>query len=63
MKSDTYKKIKAKGADFAVINGVNPVAVTINPFSAYGFHFDKDIFMSKMKENITLPVVNVEDMQ
>lgn len=63
MKSDTYRKIKAKGADFAVLNGVNPVAVTINPFSAYGFHFDKDVFMNKMKENITLPVVNVEDMR
>ena len=37
------------------------LAVTINPFSAYGFHFDKDEFMEKMSAAIDVPVYNVRD--
>ena len=37
------------------------LGVTINPFSAYGFHFDKDEFMQKMSAAIDVPVYNVRD--
>ena len=37
------------------------LAVTINPFSAYGFHFDKDEFKEKMSAAIDVPVYNVRD--
>jgi hypothetical protein len=57
-----FDKIYIKGGSFAVLKGVNPVAVTVNPFSAYGFHFDKDAFFNAVKNNVNLPVFNVEDM-
>lgn len=57
-----FDKVYIKGGRFAVLKGVNPIAVTVNPFSAYGFHFDKDDFIAKVKQNVELPVINVEDM-
>ena len=59
-----FDKIRAKGGRFAVMSGVNPVAVTVNPFSAYGFHFDKDAFLAAVRKEVTvLPVFNAEDMK
>ena len=43
------------------MDSVNLVAVTVNPFSAYGFHFDKDRLMEKMQASVDMPVINVED--
>ena len=44
-----------------VLESVNLVAVTVNPFSAYGFHFDKDELMERMQQRVDIPVINVED--
>ena len=57
-----FDKIYLKEGKFAVLKGVNPVAVTVNPFSAYGFHFDKNAFYNAVKQNVELPVFNVEEM-
>lgn len=57
-----FEKIFIKGGNFLVLKGVNPVAVTVNPFSAYGFHFDKDRFIEAVRKNVCLPVFNAEEM-
>ena len=57
-----FEKIYIKGGAFSVLKGVNPVAITVNPFSAYGFHFDKDRFIDAVRNNVSLPVFNAEDM-
>ena len=57
-----FEKIYIKGGTFSVLKGVNPVAITVNPFSAYGFHFDKDRFIDAVRNNVSLPVFNAEDM-
>ncbi len=57
-----FEKVYIKGGTFSVLKGVNPVAITVNPFSAYGFHFDKDSFIDAVRKNVMLPVFNAEDM-
>ena len=61
LKRELYEKTCLRGIDLRVLESVNLVAVTVNPFSAYGFHFDKDELMARMEAKIKLPVINVED--
>ena len=44
-----------------MLDSVNLVAVTVNPFSAYGFHFAKDELMDRMSARVGLPVLNVQE--
>ena len=37
------------------------LCVTINPVSAYGWKFDKDEFMARMREAVDVPVINVKE--
>ncbi len=59
LKRDNYDKIARRGVTLQVLDTVNLVAVTVNPFSAYGFHFSKDELMSRMEARVGLPVINV----
>lgn len=56
-----YEKIGIKGAHIAVLDTIHLAAVTINPFSAYGYDFDKDEFYERMSAAVDVPVINVED--
>lgn len=57
----TYDKLLIKGCKVEVLDPINLVAVTINPFSAYGLHFDKDVFLAEMSRQLPVPVLNVEE--
>ena len=57
----TLEKIGLKGADIAVINPINLLAITINPISAGGHHFDKDAFKKAFEEHTEIPIYNVAD--
>jgi len=59
--SDVYEKLLRKGACLKVADEIELLAVTINPFSAYGNHFDKDEFEEKMKNKLKIPVFNVRE--
>lgn len=48
----------ARGGKIEVKKKVKIIAVTINPYSAYGWSFDKDIFKTKMQKITDLPVIN-----
>ena len=61
LKRDNYEKILRRGVALRVLDSVNLVAVTINPFSAYGFHFSKDELRDRMEARIGLPVINVRE--
>lgn len=52
-------KLYKKGASLWVVEEIELLAVTINPFSAYGNHFDKNEFQEKMQAAVDLPVMNV----
>ena len=61
LSASVYEKIGIKGASLCVIDPIHLAALTINPFSAYGYDFDKDEFMEKMSARVNIPVINVED--
>ncbi|MCR5666888.1 MAG: hypothetical protein K6G01_08665 [Eubacterium sp.] len=56
---DIYEKLYHKGLRFEVMDAIRLLAVTINPFSAYGFHFDADEFYERMSAAVDVPVYNV----
>lgn len=61
---DVYHKMLQKGAQIGVLEEIQLLAVTVNPFSAYGNHFDKVEFAEQMKAAVNLPVIDVmEDMR
>lgn len=64
LKTDTFEKLQRRGVRLQVLRSVNLAAVTVNPFSAYGFHFDGKQLLEEMRSRIDLPVMDVmEDSQ
>ena len=61
LKPYSWEKLGRRGAALQVLDSVNLVAVTVNPFSAYGFHFAKDELMDRMSARVGLPVLNVQE--
>ena len=57
--ADTFEKIHRRGIALQVVSSVNLVALTVNPFSAYGFHFDPVELKERMQQQVSLPVINV----
>ena len=37
------------------------LCITVNPVSAYGWKFDKDEFLHRMREAVEVPVINVKE--
>lgn len=60
IRPELYEKILIKGARIETILKINLLAVTINPVSAYGFHFHRDEFFEKMQAAVAIPVIDVE---
>lgn len=59
MKQDVFEKLQRRGARLQVIDNVNLAAMTVNPFSAYGFHFDPQALFDTMQARVEIPVFNV----
>ena len=59
LKQESCEKLRRRGAALQVLDSVNLTAVTVNPFSAYGFHFPKEELMARMEARVGLPVINV----
>ena len=60
----TYDKLALCGISLAVARATRVAAITVNPFSAYGFNFDKDELLSRMQARVNVPVLNVlEDVR
>ena len=59
LKPDSFEKLLRRGVQLQVLSSVNLAAVTVNPFSAYGMHFDASELLEKMRERTQLPVINV----
>lgn len=57
---DIYSKMKRRGFYIEVLFGIRLVAVTVNPFSAYGMHFDGAELLEKMRAAVQVPVIDVE---
>lgn len=58
---DTLDKLEVRGVKLLTETAARTLCVTVNPFSAYGWKYDKDAFMRAMTEAIDAPVVNVKE--
>ena len=65
VRTANYQKLLRAGADVCVLNETRLAAVTVNPFSAYGEHYDKNAFIDALRAAIPahIPVVNVKDCE
>ena len=61
IKPETFYRLLRKECRLTVLNQINLVALTINPYSVYSGSFDSGEFFNRMSENVSLPVFNVKD--
>ena len=59
--TDTLDKLQMRDVKLETAEAARTLCVTINPVSAYGWKFDKDEFMVKMREAVDCPVINVKE--
>ncbi len=59
LSQDTYEKLRRKGIQISVLEEITLLAITVNPFSAYGNHFEKQEFLERMQQAVSLPVFDV----
>ena len=59
---EVLNKFKALDCEFTVINKINLIALTINPYSPEGYYFDKSIYFEALKSKINCPIINVMDV-
>lgn len=67
LKPASYDKLLRFSRGFEVTKGTRLIAVTVNPFSAYGTHYEKDRFFEEVREllakaGVSAPVINVKDV-
>ena len=58
--SDTLYKFEKQGGKLKVLNKVNIICVTANPKSPYGYEFEGNKFLEKLRSKINLPVFDVK---
>ena len=56
---ENYEKLLARGVAFRVRSRNVLVAVTVNPFSAYGAPYDPAAFQALVESKVNVPVMNV----
>ena len=56
---ESYEKLRGRGVSFRVRRQNTLIAVTVNPFSAYGAPYDAAAFQALVTAKVSVPVVNV----
>ncbi|WP_099187539.1 lysine 5,6-aminomutase reactivase subunit KamB [Tepidibacter mesophilus] len=56
--STMYRFLKT-GGNIKVINKINLIGISVNPKSIYGYEFDKNQFLEKIRAQVKLPVFDV----
>ena len=64
MSRNSAEKLSRAGMIMRVKTGIKLIAVTVNPFSAYGNHYDKNAFTDAVKDEIprNIPIINMFDL-
>jgi len=61
---NNFRKLTKIGVEIEVLNQIDILFVTYNPFSPYGYIFNNDEFREKLEQNIDKVVINVlEDLE
>lgn len=58
---ETVYNFLNRGGKIQTQDQIKIVAVTVNPYSAYGWHFDKNEFKKQMQNRTTLPVIDATE--
>ena len=61
LSADTLDKLAVREVALETEDAAKTLCVTVNPVSTYGWKFDKDEFLSRMKEAVDVPVINVKE--
>ena len=61
LKPDTLDKLAVRDVTLQTKDAAQTLCVTVNPVSAYGWKFDKDEFLHRMREAVQVPVINVKE--
>lgn len=57
-----YEHLKQLNIELCVLKQVPIIALTINPFSPSGNHYDKNVFYQEIKKQIDIKIYNVKEM-
>ena len=61
LKPDTLDKLAVRDVTLQTKDAARTLCVTVNPVSAYGWKFDKDAFIDRMRQSVNVPVINVKE--
>ena len=61
LSADTLDKLAVREVALETEDAARTLCVTVNPVSAYGWKFDKDEFLHRMREAVDVPVINVKE--
>ena len=61
LSADTLDKLAVREVALETEDAGKTLCVTVSPVSAYGWKFDKDEFLFRMKEAVDVPVINVKE--
>ena len=61
LSADTLDKLAVRDVSLETEDAARTLCVTVNPISAYGWKFDKDEFLLRMREAVDVPVINVKE--
>lgn len=61
LKPDTLDKLAVRDVTLQTRDAAQTLCVTVNPVSAYGWKFDKDEFIDRMRQSVKVPVINVKE--
>ena len=56
-----YEHLKQLNIKLCVLKQIPIIALTINPFSPSGYHYDKNLFYQEIKKHIDIEVYNVKE--
>lgn len=57
----TLEKLALRQVQLQTKDAAQVLCVTVNPISAYGWRFDKDEFIDRMRQAVDVPVINVKE--
>jgi hypothetical protein len=60
---EAYAHLSSRGVRFFVLDPIKLACLCINPHNTSGTDFDKERFLSDMRDAVDIPVVNVAQMQ
>ncbi|MBL4937438.1 hypothetical protein JK636_17085 [Clostridium sp. YIM B02515] len=60
LKNETFEKFVKMGGILKAVNKVNLVCITCNPRSPSGYEFNKNMFLEKLSQAVSLPVIDVK---